>query len=277
EADMENLVSFLRVHALDGLVPLSLQGEAVSRFKQSFRDVEEEILKLGLLPERYRKNAQTITQEDQLRLFRSHAAVIGCGGLGGYVIEELARIGIGTITVIDPDTFEEHNLNRQLLATLESLHEPKVQAAARRVVGINPAVTVIPHQMALSRENGPDLLKGVQVAVDGLDSITSRLVLAEVCEGQSIPLVHGSIAGWYGQVTTQYPEDRTLQTIFSGHTSDQGIEQILGNPSFLPAFVASLETAEAVKILLGQGTSLRGRLMTIDLLDMEIAVLPING
>ncbi|MCU0576870.1 MAG: ThiF family adenylyltransferase, partial [Desulfobacterota bacterium] len=176
-----------------------------------------------------------------------------------------------------PDTFEEHNLNRQLLATLESLHEPKVQAAARRVAGINPAVTVIPHQMALSRENGPDLLKGVQVAVDGLDSITSRLVLAEVCEGQSIPLVHGSIAGWYGQVTTQYPEDRTLQTIFSGHTSDQGIEQILGNPSFLPAFVASLETAEAVKILLGQGTSLRGRLMTIDLLDMEIAVLPIDG
>ncbi|MCU0577384.1 MAG: ThiF family adenylyltransferase, partial [Desulfobacterota bacterium] len=130
---MKTLVSFLRVHALDGLVPLSLQGEAVSRFKQSFRDVEEESLKLGLLPERYRKNAQTITQEDQLRLFRSHAAVIGCGGLGGYVIEELARIGIGTITVIDPDTFEEHNLNRQLLATLESLHEPKVQAAARRV------------------------------------------------------------------------------------------------------------------------------------------------
>jgi len=96
---MENLVSFLRVHALDGLVPLSLQGEAVSRFKQSFRDVEEEILKLGLLPERYRKNAQTITQEDQLRLFRSHAAVIGCGGLGGYVIENILNLAGSDVAI----------------------------------------------------------------------------------------------------------------------------------------------------------------------------------
>ncbi len=94
-----------------------------------------------------------------------------------------------------------------------------------------------------------------------------RLELAECCAALGIALVHGAIAGWYGQVTTQFPGDDTLAKSYT--RSGQGIERELGNPSFTPALVASLEAAEVCKILLGRGTLLRRRTLTIDLLEMD--------
>jgi molybdopterin/thiamine biosynthesis adenylyltransferase len=212
-----------------------------------------------------------------MMLIKSCVAVVGCGGLGGYIIEELARIGIGKIICIDPDVFEEHNLNRELYATLTTLGGAKVAAAAQRVGEINTAVTVIPLQKTFCRDNGKELLNQAHVVIDALDSIPMRLVLADVCESINIPLIHGSIAGWYGQVTTQFPGDRTLQKIYSGYTLEKGVEEELGNPSFSPALVASLEVAEAIKVLLGEGTTLRGRLLSINLFDMEIVDICIEG
>ena len=274
---MGNVIDFLHANAADGLVALTVQKEAAKRFNMSMPQVENQILSLGLLPKRYARNRKTITQEKQLSLFRSNVAVVGCGGLGGYLVEELARIGIGTIIVIDPDVFEEHNLNRQLYATLTTLGGAKVAAAAQRVGEINPAVTVIPLQKAFSRDNGKCLLNQAHVVIDALDSIPIRLVLADICELMNIPLIHGSIAGWYGQVTTQFPGDRTLQKIYSGCTLEKGVEEELGNPSFSPALVASIEVAEAIKVLLNEGTTLRGKLLSINLFDMEIVDIRIEG
>ena len=273
---MKPLDVFLQEHSSDGIIALAAQREAVHHFNQTFPAVEEATLKLGILPERYRRNPMTISAENQLRLFQSHVAVIGCGGLGGYVMEALARIGMGKLTVIDPDVFEEHNLNRQVLATLETLNIPKVEAAVKRVGEINPAITVRALRVALTQENGPDLLGDVQVAIDGLDSISCRIILAEVCDRKGIPLIHGSIAGWYGQVTTQFPGDHTLQMLYGEHPPDKGIEQELGNPSFMPPLVAGLEVAEAVKVLVNEGTPLRRRLLSINLLDMEVVDLPVG-
>jgi molybdopterin/thiamine biosynthesis adenylyltransferase len=273
---MKLLHDFLRTHATDGYITFSNQEAAVMKFGLSFVEMEEVILSMDLLPERYRKNRETISLQQQMRLFKSCVAVVGCGGLGGYIIEELARIGIGKLICIDPDVFEEHNLNRQLHATLSTLGGAKVAAVAQRIGEINPAVTIIPLQKAFSRETGIDLLNQAHVVIDALDSIPMRLVLADVCDVMNIPLIHGSIAGWYGQVTTQFPGDKTLQKIFGGYTLDSGIEEKLGNPSFSPALVASIEVAEAIKVLLGEGTTLRGRLLSINLLDMEIVVVCIE-
>jgi molybdopterin/thiamine biosynthesis adenylyltransferase len=224
---------------------------------------------LGLLPTRYQRNRQTISTSQQLTLFRSRVAVIGCGGLGGYVLEQLARLGVGTIIAVDPDVFEEHNLNRQLLATPASLGRAKVDAAVTRIAEINPAVTVIAHRIAYAPENGAKLLRGADLVVDALDSISTRLQLADSCAELGIPLVHGAIGGWYGQVTTQYPEDDTLQQIYRHWQEGKGVEQQLGNPAFTPAAVASIQVAEACKVLLGEGEPLRQRKLVINLLDME--------
>lgn len=274
--EMETLPAFVRDYADGVLLPWHRQVEAAGRFGATLAQVEEVALERGILPSRYQRNRNAISVDDQLTLFRSCVAVIGCGGLGGYVVEELARLGVGRIVVIDPDVFEEHNLNRQLFSSTANLGRAKVEAACERIGAVNPAVTLLPVQTAFSPENGAELLAGCHLAVDALDSIQVRLELGEVCNRLDIPLVHGAIAGWFGHVTTQFPGDNTLETIYQTWKAGKGIEQTLGNPSFTPALVASLEVAEVCKLLLGKGTSLRGRQLVIDLLSMEINVIDLN-
>ena len=273
---MDTLPNFVRDHADGQLLPWKRQVEAAERFGVTLAQVEYVALERNILPARYQRNQKALSVADQQTLFHSSVAVIGCGGLGGYVIEELARLGVGRLVVIDPDVFEEHNLNRQLLSSPDNLGTPKVEAACQRVAAINPAVTVVPRQVAFSSCNGPELLESCCLVVDALDDIAVRLELAETCSRLSIPLVHGAIAGWYGHVTTQFPGEDTLQTIYGSWKSGKGVEQSLGNPSFTPALIASLEVAEACKLLLGQGTPLRGRQLIIDLLSMEIQILDIG-
>lgn len=267
---MEEVVTFLKDWTREGLLPWSAQCAAVKRFGMSCAEIEALALENGAFPARYQRNRNMISSEEQLKLFRSKVAVIGCGGLGGYVIEELARLGVGQIVAIDPDIFEEHNLNRQLLSTPATLGKAKVEAAVDRVAEINPAVTVTAVKDAFCLANGLQLLTGVRVAVDALDSIAYRLELASVCATAAIPMVHGAIGGWYGHVATQLPGDSTVQEIYRHWVAGKGIEQHLGNPSFTPAVVASLEVAEVAKILLGKGELLRNRKLSIDLLEMEV-------
>ena len=267
---MEDAITFLKEWTRDGLLPWSAQCAAAKHFGLSQAVVEGLALENGLFPARYQRNRNMISTEEQLQLFRSRIAVIGCGGLGGYVIEELARLGVGHIVAIDPDIFEEHNLNRQILSTPATLGKAKVDAALDRVAEINPAVTVTAVKDAFCMANGFELLAGVQVAVDALDSISYRLELAEVCTAAGIPMVHGAIGGWYGHVATQLPGDTTVQSIYRHWVAGKGIEQQLGNPAFTPAVVASLEVAEVCKILLGKGELLRHRKLSIDLLEMEV-------
>jgi len=266
---MDTLFTYVRNNAEDQLLPWRCQVEAAARFGVTLAQVEGAALELNILPARYQRNRQTISVKDQLTLHRSHVSVIGCGGLGGHVIEELARLGVGRLVVIDPDVFEEHNLNRQLLSSPSNLGKAKVEAAVERIGEINPAVVAVPQRIAFSFSNGSGLLKSCDLAVDALDNIAVRLELAKSCSNLGIPLVHGAIAGWYGHVTTLLPGDATLQGLYAPRCGEKGIEQHLGNPSFTPAVVASLQVAEVCKLLLGQGNPLHGRTLMIDLLSME--------
>jgi molybdopterin/thiamine biosynthesis adenylyltransferase len=266
---MSRLDAYLTAHAVDGLISTAGQFDASLHFDVSFASIEAAILELGLCPARYQRNRQTISSAGQLVLLQSSVAVIGCGGLGGYVIEELARLGVGRIDALDPDVFEEHNLNRQLLATLANLGEYKVTAAARRVRDINPAVELVPHKTAFSAANGREFLAGATVVIDALDCIATRLELMEVCRGLGIALVHGAIAGWYGQVTTQLAGEDISRYLSSAEVGAKGVQAKLGNPSFTPALVASLQVAEACKVILAKGDTLNGRMLLLNLLEME--------
>lgn len=266
---MEDLRVNLLTHAQGDLLPWAAQVAAAKRFQLRLGQVEEAALELGLMPSRYQRNRQTLSVSEQLKLFRSRVVILGVGGLGGYLVEELARLGTGTLVVVDPDTFEEHNLNRQILASPANLGVPKVDAAVERVGIVNPAVRVIPVRASFSRENGGDLFSGADAVVDALDTVTARMELAHACRDMGIPMVHGAIAGWYGQMATQMPGEDISRHIYPSGKEQRGVETRLGNPAFTPAVVASLQVAEVCKILLGQGRCLNGRMLFLNLLDME--------
>lgn len=218
---------------------------------------------------RFKRNGTLVTPSEQLLLAEQRVAVIGCGGLGGYVIEMLARIGVGHLTVIDGDDFDPSNLNRQLLSTEDLVNSSKVKAAEARIHTIDQSITVKAYHDFLTADNGYDYLKGHDLVIDALDSIASRFVLEEICMALGIVLIHGAIAGWYGQVATIYPGDNLFEKIYKTN-AQSGAEKKLGNPSFTPSLIASLQVAEAIKILLHKGETLHNQLLFINTLDYEM-------
>lgn len=218
--------------------------------------------------ERYRRNIGMLSPQENDQLKNCKVCVIGCGGLGGYVIELLGRLGIGTITAVDGDIFEASNLNRQILSDTHSLGKSKAHTAKERMALVNPLITIHPIAERFTRENGKEILTGHHVVVDALDNIESRMVLQDMAKDLHIPFVHGAIAGWYGQVSTVFPGDQTLDIIYT-HPKGKGIEQELGNPSFTPSLIASIQVSEVLKILIGRGNLLRKKILYINLLDQE--------
>lgn len=223
------------------------------------------LLEAGRVPERYARNIGTIGLDGQLKLLAARVGVVGAGGLGGNVIELLTRQGVGYLRIIDGDTFAEHNLNRQLLATEASLGRNKAIVAVERVAAVNTDVTAEAVPAMLDADNAASLLAGLDVVVDALDTITSRLLLAKVCRSLGLPLVHGAIAGFTGQVTTILPDGPGLEKIYPpGRNTDRGVELGLGNPAPTPALTAALQAQEVVKLITGIGQPLAGRLLFFD-------------
>ena len=164
------------------------------------------------MSKRYERNMMTLSPEENAKLATFKVFVAGCGGLGGYVIEELGRLGIGHITAVDGDVFEESNLNRQLLSTVALLGKSKAETAKQRMLEVNPDVEVTPIHIMIDDDNCPELIRGHDLVIDALDNMGTRKVLERACEKEGIPMVHGAIAGWYGQVSAIFPGDRVMES-----------------------------------------------------------------
>ncbi|MEJ2058319.1 MAG: ThiF family adenylyltransferase, partial [Desulfofustis sp.] len=187
-------------------------------------------LQQGIIPEVYVRNQKSLSNDDQVRLLQSRVAVIGLGGLGGTVTEILARIGIGSLTLVDGDRFDDSNLNRQLLSSTAVLGNEKALVAEERVAEVNPAVETRAVVSFLDEENGDELLVGADIVVDCLDSITTRFTLEQACRRIGLPLVSAAIGGTSGQVTVIYPDDQGLSRIYGDpeRVDHRGVEKSLG-------------------------------------------------
>jgi len=264
----------------DGVRIIRLQQvhELATAFGQSVREVELAALEMEVVPWRYVRNLGTVGLEGQAELLRSTVAVVGLGGLGGYVAEALARMGVGRLILIDGDVFEEHNLNRQILSAEARLGMHKVEAAQQRIAEINSAVETMGHAVRLTRQNLPQLLEGADLVADGLDRLPTRLILQDGAQALGIPMIHGSIAGFLGQVMTIFPGDPGLHSLYGepGDLPAQGLEAQVGTPAATPMAVAAWEAQEAVKVLLGKGEPLRGRLLVMDMESGTIEALQLG-
>ncbi len=209
------------------------QRRLAEGYGSDHKAVQLAALQQGIVPEVYARNQKRLSSEDQIKLLQSHVAVIGLGGLGGTVTEILARIGIGSLTLVDGDHFDDSNLNRQLLSSTEVLGEQKAAVAAKRVKAVNPAVETQSVSSFLTAENAPQLLNGADIAVDCLDSITDRFTLEAACRKMAITMVSAAIGGTSGQLTVIYPGDQGLSRIYGPpeKASHRGGKN-LGNPAF---------------------------------------------
>lgn len=210
------------------------------------------------------------------RLAGARVVVLGCGGLGGHVIDLLARSGIGTLRLVDDDVFTGTNLNRQLLCTTKSLGRPKALAAFEHVRLVNPEIAVDTRMVRATAANMDTLLAGMDLVVDALDSIPARFLLARAAGDAGIPLMHGAVAGFLGHATTIFPHETTLHSLYPDPDACP-LQDETGVAPPLPALVASVQAGEVLKFVLGHhGGLLRGKLWLCDLAAPYMGIHPLE-
>ena len=218
---------------------------------------------------RYERNIPALTEAECLSLGKKKILVVGCGGLGGHIIDQLARIGVGFLRVADGDVFEASNLNRQLLSSVPLLGVNKARAAADHIARVNPEVTVEAVEEFLTEVNASALIDGCDAVLDALDNIPFRRLLASSCEKAGIPYIYGAIQGWVAQAAISLPGDDLIGKLFPEEVEIRD-KSVL---SFTPALCASMQTALCVKMLTGRAVE-TGTIFYFDLLNQEFEAIP---
>lgn len=220
---------------------------------------------------RYERNIPALTEAECGILRGKRVLVVGCGGLGGHLIDMLARIGIGALRVVDGDVFEPSNLNRQLLSEVPLLGVRKAKAAAARISRINPEVAVEAEDSFLTNENVHRLLLACDAVLDGLDNIESRKMLAAACTQAEIPYIYGAVNGWVAQAAISMPGDHLIETLYPEGATLKN-KSVL---SFTPALCAAMQVSLCVKLLIGRPVE-AGTIYYFDLLNQEFESIPMT-
>jgi adenylyltransferase/sulfurtransferase len=216
---------------------------------------------------------EEVGPDGQGRLLDSRVLVVGAGGLGAPVIQYLAAAGVGTLGIVDDDVVERSNLQRQVIHADADVGRPKVDSAAEAVADLNPDVTVERFETRLDAATvDPIGVDGYDVVVDASDNFPTRYLLSDYCRLREVPLVHGAVYRFEGQATTLTPEGPCYRCLFPrapepGEVPNCATAGVLG---ILPGAIGSIQATEAVKLLLGIGDPLSGRLLFYDALGMDV-------
>ena len=218
---------------------------------------------------RYARNLPALTEEECLALREKRVLVVGCGGLGGHILDQLARIGVGKLRLVDGDVFEETNLNRQLLSRISLLGVSKAKAAGDHVAAVNPEIAVETVEAFMTEENVRTLIADCDIVMDALDNIPSRRILSKACAEAGIPYVYGAIQGWIAQAAVSMPGDQLLDALFPEDVVIRD-KSVL---SFTPALCAAMQCALCSKLLTGRPVE-NGTVYYFDLLNQEFETIP---
>jgi len=212
-----------------------------------------------------------IGYKGQLKLRNAKVCVAGLGGLGSPAALQLAAMGVGHLRLIDQDIVEVSNLQRQHLYSVSFLGYPKVEAAAKRLQELNPSIEIEPLPLSLSVNNAEDVVRDMDVIVDGLDGMKPRYALNRACLKAGVPYVFGAAIMTFGNVSTIIPGETPCLECFQGNLDDGMLPKcaVVGvHPSIL-SIIASIEVSEAVKLILGKKPSLAGKILHCDIGNMK--------
>lgn len=207
----------------------------------------------------------------QRKLIDAKVCVVGLGGLGSPAVMQLASMGIGHLRLVDCDVVELSNLHRQHLYDVSHLGYPKVEVAAKRLHALNPEIELEPLTLSVNSATAEDVVRGMDVIVDGLDRITPRYALNRACLKTRVPYVFGAAIMTYGTAKTVIPYETACIECFQGGLEDESIEKcaVVGvHPSVL-GVIASVEVSEAIRIVLGERPRLADKLFCCDIWDMR--------
>ena len=221
-----------------------------------------------------------VGEAGQKRLLKSRVLVIGAGGLGSPAALYLAAAGVGTIGIADGDSVELSNLQRQILHDTASIGSKKVDSAASRLKELNPDCHIETYPFRIEKENADSILAGFDLVIDATDSLASKFLINDTSSRLGLPLVHAGILRFTGQVMTILPGKSPCYRCLFGEMpaaeEDRKLCEQGGVFGVLPGIFGSLQASEAIKVLLGIGDLLTGRMLIFDLLGMKFREVAIS-
>ncbi|MCX5845410.1 MAG: ThiF family adenylyltransferase [Deltaproteobacteria bacterium] len=241
------------------------------------RDAQIEALQRRIIPLRYAKNFNALTLAEQRHICESRVLVCGCGGLGGVIINLLARAGVGTLRLVDGAVFVPSNLNCHWFCDTQELSRPKAEVAGARVRAINPLTEVEVFSTVMDEDNVGALIGGMGLVIDATDNLPGSLLLAEAAKHMRVPFIHTAAAGWWGQVSTFLPESfLNLHDIYGPREEGNSAEDMTGVLSPAPAAIASLASFEAIRLLSGRNSAYTDQLLYLDGESGRMDVIPLG-
>tara|TARA_B100000029_G_scaffold448317_1_gene470760 strand:- start:755 stop:1528 length:774 start_codon:yes stop_codon:yes gene_type:complete len=207
----------------------------------------------------------------QRKLIDAKVLIVGAGGLGSPVAVYLALAGIGTIGIVDFDTVDVSNLQRQILHQNKDIGRPKVVSAKETLTSYNPEINVIAHEEPITSDNAMDIIPNYDVVINGADNFAARYLVNDACYLSGKPLVDGSILLFDGQASVYLPGNGCYRCLFPTPPPPGAVPSCAeaGVLGALPGMVGTIQATEAIKLILGAGDPLSGRLLLIDALAMD--------
>lgn len=274
-SNIENYINKFKVIA-EGKYVLRIKNvrELSEMLNKSIRQTELYLLEQNILPYRYIGTTRFVGLQGIEKLLKSRVVILGCGGVGGYVGELCARLGVGEILLFDGDVFEESNLNRQLGCLEKNIGRSKAEIMADRIKDINSAVDVSYKNIFLHKEQFKKEFSNCDIVIDAVDNVQDRLDISKACTDLMIPFIHGSIGNSSVHVGVATPDNNFLEKIYS-HTNTNNI--LLGNPAPTAILCAALQVCEVVKIICEIGDVLSGSLLHYNWLSNDMITLDITN
>ena len=245
------------------------------KWVQDYQFTPEQLIRYSrhfLLPE--------VGEEGQAKLLKAKVLMVGAGGLGSPSAYYLAAAGVGTMGIIDNDVVDLSNLQRQILHSNDRVGMPKTESAKMTLQALNPDVKIIPYQEKLTSQNIMEIIKDYDIIVDGCDNFPTRYLVNDACVLAKKPNVHGSIFQFEGQASVFYPGKGPCYRCLYPEPPPPEMApscQEAGVLGVLPGLIGVIQALETIKLILGKGDTLVGRLLCFNTLTMEISTLKLKA